>query len=107
MMDGYGKPYRLDVTKQSGGLLVYVTENIPSHIKTELKLPGDIRIVPVEINLRKQKWLIISIYRPPDQHLHYFLVYDFYTRTVDNILVMGDFNSDPQKPAVKNLIQTY
>ena len=30
-------------------------------------------MIPIEINVRKQKWLIISIYWPPKQNIKYFL----------------------------------
>ena len=48
-------------------------------------------MIPIEINVRKQKWLIISIYWPPKQNIKYFLenlvsIFDFYTRTNDPII---------------------
>ena len=102
----------IGINDRSGGLLVYVNENIPSHIKNDFQFSEDIQIVPIEINLRKQKWLIISIYRPPKQNIKYFLenlasIYDFYTRTNDNILVMGDFNAAPHDPIMKNFVEKY
>jgi len=62
---GYSSPYRLDINSKSGGLLVYIKDSIPSKELKQLVIPNGIQILPIEINLRKSKWLIISIYRPP------------------------------------------
>ena len=61
---GYHSPYRLDISSKSGGILVYVKSSIPSrHLSCE-NLCDSIQAVPFEINLRKEEWLVISIYRP-------------------------------------------
>ena len=52
---GYSKPHRKDRNLGGGGLLMYVNENIPSRILVEHTIPGDIEILCVKINLRKQK----------------------------------------------------
>ena len=39
-MKGYNSPLRLDSTKTSGGLLVYINENIPSKILNKFKIPS-------------------------------------------------------------------
>ena len=56
-------------------LLVYVNENIPCKLLSKHISPLDIQSLIFELNLRKQKWLIISIYRPPNQSKKYFLDY--------------------------------
>ena len=81
------KPYRLDVSDVSGGLLTYVHTEIPSRRLTDFKLPADVQAIPVEINLRKRKWLHVAIYRPPSQNLAYFLnklsdLLDFYLQLI-------------------------
>ena len=48
---------------------------------------------------RKEKWFILSIYKPPSQNCQYFLdslhnVIDFYLGIYDNHIVFGDFNMD-------------
>ena len=55
-------PYRKGVSGKSEGLLVYVNSNISYKV---LKVPdcsSDIQVIPVEINLMKQKWLVVAIY---------------------------------------------
>ena len=52
------------------------------------------------MNLRKEKWLVISIYRTPSRNSEYFLnsltkIIDYFTHTYDNHLILGDFNLEP------------
>ena len=70
---GYHKPYRLDVSEKSGGILVYKNSSIPSRQLHCGNLNLPIQAVPFEINLRKNQWLLISVYRPPSQKSEYFL----------------------------------
>ena len=71
--NGFKLPYRLDCSKHSGGILVYINENIPSRMLNMMSLPKDIQIIPFELNLRKRKWLSIYIYKPPNQKNQYFM----------------------------------
>ena len=112
IMKGYKKPFRLDIHEKSGGLLVYVNENTPSSILNEFTFDSEIQVVPFELNLRKQKWIIFSIYRPPKQSLKYFLSIlsssiDFYTRSYGNVIVIGDFNAEPRDPVLDCFMKTH
>ena len=82
--EGYSSPHRRDRSMGAGGLLMYVNENIPSRMLKDHFAPDDIEVICVEINLRKQKWIIIGIYRPPSMNNLYFLenlsrITDFYS----------------------------
>ena len=71
--DGYSVPHTRDRgVGGGGGLLLYDNDNIPSKTLKEHALPDDIESLFVEINLRKQKWLIIGIYNPPKMNNSYF-----------------------------------
>ena len=63
----------MDVTEQKERILVYIKYSILSHILTCGNLCYFIQDIPFEINLRKEKWLVISVYRPPTQDCEYFL----------------------------------
>ena len=96
-MPGYTMPYRLDKTANSGGLLVYVKETIPSKLLHEITIPSEIQAIPIEINFRKSKWLILPIYKPPNLEESCFIekitsILDFYSNKYENILILGDFN---------------
>ena len=62
-LEGYRSLYRLDISQKSGGLLVYVKATIPFRQLSLLKFQFRIQALPFELNLRKEKWLVISIYR--------------------------------------------
>ena len=64
---GYQLPYRLNITDKKGGLMVFVKSHIPSRRLNDFKIPSNIQVILFEINLRKEKWLIISIYKAPSQ----------------------------------------
>ena len=68
---GYYIPYRFDINNKSGRILVYVKSSVPSRCLSSRKLRICIRDIPFEINLRKEKWLVTSIYRPPSQNSEY------------------------------------
>ena len=73
LYEGFSAPHRRDRTPRGGGLLMYINQNIPSRILKAHTLPDDIEILCVEINLKKQKWFVISIYRPPNLNEKYFI----------------------------------
>ena len=60
LIEGYSEPYRFDRNRNGGGVLIYVREDIPSKPLTDLKLPHDIEGIFVELNLRKNKWLLFG-----------------------------------------------
>ena len=60
-------PYRLYITYKKGGLMVFVKSHTPSRRLNDFKIPSNIQIIPFEINLRKEKWLVSSIYKAPSQ----------------------------------------
>ena len=68
----YRTPYHLDFSGKSGGTLVFIKSNIPTHQLNWETLCKSIQAVTFEINLRKERWLVISIYRPPSQNSEFF-----------------------------------
>ena len=112
LYEGYSKPHRKDRKLGAGGLLLYINENIPSRELNEHTLSDDIEIMCVEINLKKQKWVLISIYRPPNMNERYFLdhlsrVIDCYSKKYDRFVIMGDFNSEPSDEPIETFLSCY
>ena len=105
---GYYSPFRLDITNKSGGLLVYMKSSIPyrnSHLMIF------VICIPFEINLRKEKWLVISIYRPPSQDSVFFLnsltkIIDVFADKYDNYLIMGDFKLESDNTVLTNSLDS-
>ena len=61
------KLFRFDVSSRKGRLLVYVINNIPSKYLRSFYLPNAIQVILIEVNLKRHKLPIVSIYRHPDQ----------------------------------------
>lgn len=95
-LNGFKRPYRIDRNKNGGGLVLYVNCELTSNAIKLPSLPEDIEIVWIEVILCAQKWLVLGIYKPPNQRCDYFLenlgkVLDSFH--YENCIVMGDFNS--------------
>ena len=95
LIDNYKIPYRLDKTKTSGGLLVYVLQDIPSKLLNNFPIPNDFQAIPFEISLKSQKWLIVSVYNPDKNNGNIFLenlttLLDFYLRNYESCVIIGD-----------------
>lgn len=55
-------------------------------------LPSDVEIMGIEVICGGQKWLILGIYKPPNQCCKYFME-NLDSCHYDNCIVMGDFKS--------------
>ena len=57
-LEGNATPYRLDINENSGGILLYIREDITSKLlTTDLSMEGFF----VEIRLTKKKWLLCEL----------------------------------------------
>ena len=109
---GYKKPYRFDKSSRSGGLLVYVRSDIPSKLLTSFAFQKDIQIITIELNLHRQKWLVITLYKPPQQDTKHFLHHlseglDFYYRLYNKVFIIGDFNLEPSSKHMIDFMESY
>ena len=111
-IDGFHEPLRLDVTDKSGGLLVYVRSYLPLRQLTKHKISSNIQALVFEINLRKEKWFFLSMYKPPSQNCQYFQdslhnIIDLYSSIYDNHIVLGDFNMGPSDTQLSVFMEHY
>ena len=98
--------YRKDVNSQQHGLMVYIRSDIPHTRRTEFE--GDcqsVQILSFDIIFRKEKWILVFIYKPPPIKNHVFipLLKDICGKIVcesENIIIMGDINIDMKKASV-------
>ena len=105
LLPAFQEPLRLGINNRYSGCLVYIKTSLPSKILSKFKLPTNIQIILFEINLRKEKWLFVSIYKPPSQSNQYFLdllsdLLDFYSQGYDNKVILGGFNLEPSNPSI-------
>ena len=99
-------PHRLDRNCNSGGILLYIREDIPSKLLSiERDLTEDFF---VEINLHnKKKWLISFSYNPKRSSIANHLsalskCTDIYTSEYDNLIFLGGFNGGVEDTGIKN-----
>ena len=100
LIPGYKKPYRRDRNRNGGGVMIYVREDIPCDILIKHKMPTNIEAIFLEINLRKNKLLLVGTYHSTNKEHgekddKYFqqigFALDVYSR-YDKFLLAGDFN---------------
>ena len=111
-IEGFANPFRLDRDANGGGLLVYVRSDIPSHQLNSFTFSDDIECISFEINLRKKKWVLFSVYRPPthsQENLFENLgrALDHYSENYENFMFLGDFNMTETEEQLKNFLDLY
>ena len=92
--------------------MVYTKEDILCKKIEDSRIPNDIKAIPIEINIRKQKVLLLPIYRSPTQDSQYFIeniftIIDKHTLTREKVLLIGDFNMEMNDKEMGNLINAY
>ena len=108
-IEGFNKPYHLDVTSNSGGLLFYVKTNVPSKLIRFYNFSNEIQCIPIELNISSKKYALFSTYRPPNQNINFFLdklseALDIYLKHYKNICIYGDFNATPENNDMINFM---
>ena len=98
-LEGYRTPYRLYIYLYLDNTCI-CKSSISSRCLFYEELCISIDSIPFEVNLRKEKWLLISIYRPVSQSSEYFLnsltrIIDYFPNTYDNHLILCYFNLEP------------
>ena len=107
LIDGFGKPFRLDRNSYEGDLLINVRSDIPCKQRNKHEFSNNIEGIFVEINIRKSIWLLLGTYHPQSQNkIFYFRnirqALDMYTQNYDKIVLAGDFNAE-KKEIILNL----
>ena len=64
VIQGFAAPFRRDRANTGGGILVYVPDDFPSKFLYISLYSSDTKYLPIEVNLRKIKWLLICSYNP-------------------------------------------
>ena len=98
LINNYKSPIRLDRSEFGGGLLQYSRNGIICNRMTAFEVPS-LELLCSELTVAKKKWIIYSIYRPPNSNIETFLsdLFSSVNRALDsydNIIIMGDINID-------------
>ena len=80
-------------------ILSYTREDLPCRLLKNCFNNNAVEGMFLELNLRKSKWLIFGGYNNNKANINNFLIFlgnalDHYTSKYDNILLLGDFNSE-------------
>ena len=86
-INGY-KMFRKDRDRFRGGLMFYVNEQIPSKVLSLESIPMDIKLILLEFTVKNQRWLCVSLYRPPSQNEKYFI--DHLSKTLGQLSCQYD-----------------
>ena len=62
-----------DKNQHGGGLVFYVNQDIPCKTINTFNFPNSLKVLPLEINLRKKYILMIGCYKPSSLNDEYFL----------------------------------
>ena len=106
-MKPYPKPYRLDRNSTGGDITLYIREDIHSKLINSLCSDHDTEYFFVELNLKKQKRLIICNYNPHKTMITEYISkeIDPHSSKYDNFLLIGDFNFEPTEETMKSFCQ--
>ena len=108
LVNGFSKPYRLDINRKGRGVMVYICENIVSKLLDKHVFPCDMEGLFVELNFRKCKWLLFGTYHPPSQaDIHYLdnldKTFDTYS-SYEKRLLIGDFKTKISESCIDSFI---
>ena len=116
LVTGYKKPFRLDRNINGGGVMIYVREDIPCDILLKHNIPTNLEAIFVEINLRKNKLLLVGTYHSKNAKYgvtddEFFknigLALDFYSTRYDKFLLAGDFNTQEDNEVLEDFLEDY
>ena len=105
-------PYRFDRTKDGGGILVYIREDIPSKLLNISYIASDIECLGIEVNVRKVRWLVTCSNNPHKNNISNHLeslskVLNRNLSQYERFLCIGDFNSEITGFAMKTFCDIY
>ena len=112
IIEGYSAPFRIDRSKNGGGVIIYVRNDIPCKELTDHPLPSKLEGIFFEVNLKSKQWLVFGGYNPDKKTISAFLrqvgpILDSYMHRYDNFLLLGDFNSEVHEDAMIDFCETY
>ena len=92
--------------------MLFVKDNLITFPLNQFSFPDDIEAFCIELNLRKSKWLICCCYNPHRKLIKNHIIeieraINFYSKTYENIIVLGDFNAEISQPDLASFCAIY
>ena len=111
-IEGYKEPTRLDRNKNGGGLLFFIRDDLDCKEIKSHKLPKKVEGIFIKLVIRNTKWLIMGGYNPNKKNIKDFLNHvskqlDKFLPKYENLLLLGDFNSEMTEEDMKNFCESY
>ena len=105
-------PFRFNRNRSSGGVIIYIRDDIPSNQLTKHKLPDNIEETFIEVNLGKIRWLIFDTYHPLSQPVEYFFKHvgyalDAYGQPYEKFLLAGESNKEETESCLSEFLFKY
>ena len=98
-LNGYNIPYRNDHNTNSGGILVYICDDIRSGIIECENLPSSFQGLVIGLSFNLKKWLLICSHNPHRNNIkeHIWVLsccLDQNIQKYENIILMGNYNAE-------------
>ena len=111
-IEGYKEPIRLDRNRNGGGLLCFIHDDLDCKEIKSHKLTKKTEGIFIKLNIRNTKWLIMGGYNPDKKNIENFLEcigkeLDRFLPQYENLLLLGDFNSEMCEEHMENFCETY
>ena len=92
--------------------MLFVKDGIMTFPLEQYSFPVGFKSFCIELNLRKKKWLLFCIYNPHNRFIKHHLkelgkAIEFYSKTYENIITMGDFNAEISEPNLASFCTFY
>ena len=111
-IEGYARPIRLDRTRNGGGLIIFVRDDLTcKELKPRVLYP-ELECTFLELRVRQSKWLVLVGYNPHKEKIKDFLdkigqELDKMVPKYDNLLMLGDWNSTVKEQDMKEFCEMY
>ena len=92
--------------------MVFVKLHIPSRRLSEFKVPSNVQIISFEINVRKEKCLVASIYNTSSRKTNILSEYltnrlEFCSTHYEKVIILGEFKKDTENEVTKDFLQEH
>ena len=104
--------FRKDRNCFGGGLYFSINESIACRTLANESQLSNSEIITLELNLRRRKWLLFGLYKPPSQNEDVFLnslsnALEKYLQKYENIILIGDFNMTPKNKNLQKFLNSF
>ena len=110
-IEGFQEPIRMDRNKNGGGIMIYIRDGLDAK-EFKCHRLKTVEGMFIKLVIRNSKWLIMTGYNPDKKKIGNFLnevgnKLDKLLAQYENLIFLGDFNSEMKEEEMKNFCETY